>query len=95
MINRKFKTKYNISMKGIDVSMNKEKILKSELLKNIPIDVINQYENRVAQKEDAPISVYERDGNYYVLEGLDHLLKMNASGDIPIECYVTHKDSFL
>lgn len=75
--------------------MYKEQILKSRLLKNVPIDVINQYENKVSENQMAPISVYERDGNYFVLEGLDTLLKMNGGGDQLVDCYVTHRDSFL
>lgn len=75
--------------------MYREQILKSSLLKNIPIDVINQYENKVPNQQAAPISVYERDGNYFVIDGLDTLLKMNGGGDQLIDCYVTHKDSFL
>lgn len=75
--------------------MYREQILKSRLLKNVPIDVINQYDNKDPNQQDSPISVYERDGNYYVLDGLDTLLKMNGSGDKLIDCYVTHKNSFL
>lgn len=75
--------------------MNREQVLKSSLLKNIPIDVINKYETKFPKAQETPISVYERDGNYFVLDGLDTLLKMNGGGDQLIDCFVTHKDSFL
>lgn len=77
--------------------MYREKILKSQLLKNVPIDIINRYDGKQQCHETKPISVYERDGQYFVLEGLDTLLSMNGSGEQLIECYVTHKnsDSFL
>ena len=75
--------------------MYREQLLKSRLLKNVPIEVINHYENKVPNQQDLPISVYERDGDYFVVDGLDTLLKMNGTGDQLIDCYVTHKDSFL
>jgi len=75
--------------------MYREQILKSRLLKNVPIEMINQYENKQPSEQQKPITVYERDGNYFVIDGLDTLLKMNGSGDQLVECYVTHKDSFL
>lgn len=75
--------------------MYREQILKSRLLKNVPIDVINLYENKHPDDQEKPITVYERDGNYFVIDGLDTLLKMNGSGDQLIDCYVTHKGSFL
>lgn len=75
--------------------MKREQVLKSSLLKNIPIDMINKYKTEFPNTQEAPISVYERDGSYFVLDGLDTLLKMNGSGDQLIDCFVTHKDSFL
>ena len=75
--------------------MYKERVLKSELIKNIPVNVINQYKPRETREQDQPISVYERDGNYFVIDGLDTLLRMNGEGDSLVDCYVTHKESFL
>ena len=75
--------------------MYREQILKSRLLKNVPIDMINRYENVQENQSGEPISVYERDGNYFVLDGLDTLLRMNDNGDQLVDCFVTHKDSFL
>ena len=73
----------------------KEQILKSSLLKHIPIEVINNYESKQHKELNHPISVYDSDGNYYVLDGIDSLLSYNGMGEQLIECFVTHKDSFL
>lgn len=75
--------------------MYREKVLKSQLLKNVPIELINRYKGESSKEQTEPISVYERDGQYYVIDGLDSLLQMNGTGDTLIDCYVSHKNSFL
>lgn len=75
--------------------MYREKVLKSQLLKNVPIELINRYKGEGLKEQTESISVYERDGQYYVIDGLDSLLQMNGTGDALIDCYVSHKNSFL
>ena len=76
-------------------AMKREQVLKSQLLKNVPIEVINQHAGLISATQEEPITVLERDGNYFVLEGLDHLVNMKEAGDCLVDCFVTHKNSFL
>lgn len=67
-----------------------KQIKKSELLKHIPIQVVNQYENSSPIIDHEPIRVKEVNGNYYVEDNpsLHRLLQMNGTGDLVVDCVI-------
>lgn len=71
--------------------MESKRIPKSELLKNVPIETINEYrDTMIVEKSTIPIHVLEDNNQYYILDGLEEVLAShyNNTGDDLIECIV-------
>ena len=71
-----------------------KQIKKSELLKHIPIQMVNQYENSVPVFPSEPIAVRESKGNYYLADdsSLHRLLQMNGTGDVLVKCVIKESE---
>lgn len=68
-------------------------IYKSQLLKNVPIQLKDYYlENACLNRSEEPVYVKEYAGEYYVQRGLDTILHKhsNSDGDDLIRCYIEH-----